>query len=203
MYMEKTNTPLKMNLSFFSEGEPPKEEETAIDEKPKEELPKTFTQADLDRLVGKTKLELKAKIPDAERLKAFSEWEKSQQTETEKAIEKDKAFSLMEKDFKTMLLENKLLKEKIPANLIKYAMLDMAEHEDVNEGIKAFKESDLYQAFMKKETPPRFGADGKPEVTSTEADNLKAEYETAIKQKQTAKVAALIRQASEKNIKLF
>lgn len=163
--MKKTNKPLRMNLSFFSEGELP-EEETAIDEKPQEETPKMFTQADLDRLVGKTKLELKAKIPDAEKMKAFKTWEESQQSETEKAIQKDKDFLAAQNELTKAKLEVKLLKSGIPEGLIKYAMLDIAEHEDVDAGITSFKDSDIFKNLTaEKPADVNFGGNGK--VTDT------------------------------------
>ena len=48
---------------------------------------KTFTQADVDRIVADRLFRERKNQPSAERLKAFEKWEKTQQTEAEKAAE--------------------------------------------------------------------------------------------------------------------
>lgn len=54
---------------------------------------KTFTQADVDKIVSDRLARERSKMPSADELKAFGEWKKSQQTEAEKAAEREKALA--------------------------------------------------------------------------------------------------------------
>jgi len=54
---------------------------------------KTFTQADVDKIVSDRLARERSKIPSADELKAYGEWKKSQQTEAEKAAEREKALA--------------------------------------------------------------------------------------------------------------
>ena len=58
----------------------------------KQEPTKTFTQADVDRLIGERLAREKAKMPADDDLKAYKEWKKAQQSEVEKAAEREKEY---------------------------------------------------------------------------------------------------------------
>ena len=54
------------------------------------EAGKTFTQADVDRIIAERLQRERAKLPNDDELKAYREWKKSQQSEAEKAAEREK-----------------------------------------------------------------------------------------------------------------
>jgi hypothetical protein len=54
---------------------------------------KTLTQADVGKIVSDRLARERAKMPSADELKAYGEWKKSQQTEAEKAAEREKALA--------------------------------------------------------------------------------------------------------------
>ncbi|HPL81170.1 MAG TPA: hypothetical protein PLU23_01585 [Anaerolineaceae bacterium] len=64
-------------------------EDNSTAEKPE----KTFTQADVDKIVSDRLARERSKMPSADELKAFGEWKKSQQTEAEKAAERERALA--------------------------------------------------------------------------------------------------------------
>jgi len=57
-----------------------------------EKSEKTFTQAELDKVIADRLARERAKMPPPDKLKAFEEWQKSQQTEAEKAAEREKEY---------------------------------------------------------------------------------------------------------------
>jgi len=54
---------------------------------------KTFTQVELDKIINERLARERSKMPSADELKAYGEWKKSQQTEAEKAAEREKALA--------------------------------------------------------------------------------------------------------------
>lgn len=71
---------MKINLQFFAEGDPDPTPAPA----PETPAEKTFTQAELDSIVGKRLAKAMKGMPGEEELTAFRAWKESQQTEKER-----------------------------------------------------------------------------------------------------------------------
>jgi len=61
-----------------------------------EEQEKTFTQAELDRIISERIARERKNLPDEADLKAYKEWKKAQQTEAEKAAEREKEYQALQ-----------------------------------------------------------------------------------------------------------
>ncbi|MEA4811163.1 MAG: hypothetical protein VB108_01180 [Anaerolineaceae bacterium] len=71
---------------------------------------KTFTQAEVDKVLGERLARERAKMPSADELKAFGEWKKSQQTEAEKAAEREAQYAKLQADSEALRRENSVIK---------------------------------------------------------------------------------------------
>ena len=80
-----------IGLQFFAEGDPAPAPTPAPAPVPAPE--KTFTQAELDTIVGKRIAKVMKGVPEKEELDAFYKWKESQQTEREKQEKRDKELS--------------------------------------------------------------------------------------------------------------
>ena len=78
-----------------------------------QESGKTFTQADVDRIVADRLSRERKNQPSAERLKAFENWEKSQQTEAEKAAETAKKLQEAQTEAEQLRHENAVIIQDI------------------------------------------------------------------------------------------
>lgn len=80
-----------IGLQFFAEGDPASATTTPAQPSAPETAPeKTFTQAELDNIVGKRIAKAMKGVPEKEELDAFYKWKESQQTEREKQEKRDK-----------------------------------------------------------------------------------------------------------------
>lgn len=80
-----------IGLQFFAEGDPAPTPTPAPAPEPSPE--KTFTQAELDSIVGKRIAKAMKGVPEKEELDAFYKWKEGQQTEREKQEKRDKELS--------------------------------------------------------------------------------------------------------------
>ena len=78
-----------------------------------QESGKTFTQADVDRIVADRLSRERKNQPGAERLKAFEKWEKSRQTEAEKAAETAKRLREAQNEAEQLRHENAVIIQDI------------------------------------------------------------------------------------------
>jgi len=92
-------------------------------EKPTVEKPeKTFTQAELDKVLADRLARERSKMPAPEKLKAFEEWQKSQQTEAEKAAEREKALAETSAKVTALERENAIIKAGVKAEDAEYVI---------------------------------------------------------------------------------
>lgn len=103
------------------------------------EAGKTFTQADVDRIIAERLQRERAKLPNDEELKAYREWKKSQQSEAEKAAEREK--ELAELHSKKTDLEHELavLKAGVRAKDADYVIFKVSRMDgDFSENLTRF-----------------------------------------------------------------
>ena len=95
----------------------------------------TFTQADVDRIVGERLAREKEKqIPEAD-LKAFREWRKNQKTEAEKAAEREAEYQRAASENAQLKAEKKVLSAQVKpefAEFVASKVLAMGEDLEKN-----------------------------------------------------------------------
>ena len=102
---------------------------------------KTFTQAELDKIVGERLARERKNQPDPEKLKKFEEWEKSQQSEAEKAAETAKKLADAQTEAEQLRRENAVIKAGVSADDADYVMFKVGKMEgDFNDNLKKFLE---------------------------------------------------------------
>lgn len=114
---------------------------------------KTFTQADVDKIVSDRLARERSKMPSADELKAFGEWKKSQQTEAEKAAEREKA--LAEAQARSEELKRELLvswagvkAEDADFVIFKVAKMDGDVEQNLGSDPTIRKVSKMFHGFM-------------------------------------------------------
>ena len=116
---------------------------------------KTFTQADVDRIVADRLSRERKNQPSAERLKAFEEWAKSQKTEAEKAEETARELSEAKAAAKSLRHENAVIKAGVNADDVDYVLFKVGKMEgDFGDNLKKFlEENPKYTAEPTKRLP--------------------------------------------------
>lgn len=84
---------------------------------------KTFTQAELDKVIADRLARERAKMPAADKLKAFEEWQKSQQTEAEKAAEREKEYQAQQSRNSELQRELAVIKAGVKAEDAEYVIV--------------------------------------------------------------------------------
>ena len=103
---------------------------------------KTFTQAELDKIVGERLARERKNQPDPEKLKKFEDWEKSQQTEAERAAETAKKLQAADAEAEQLRRENAVIKAGVNADDADYVMFKVGKMEgDFSENLKKFLEN--------------------------------------------------------------
>lgn len=103
---------------------------------------KTFTQADVDRIVADRLSRERKNQPSAERMKAFEEWEKSQKTEAEKAEETARELSEAKAAAEALRHENAVIKAGVNADDVDYVLFKVGKMEgDFGDNLKQFLEN--------------------------------------------------------------
>ncbi len=119
----KKNTSFWRGLQFFAEGDPTPAPAPAPEPAPE----KTFTQAELDSIVGKRIAKAMKGMPGEEELTAFRAWKESQQTEKERwdtlTRERDEsktALTAAQAELEQYRREKFLLGKGVPADDVDY-----------------------------------------------------------------------------------
>ena len=100
---------------------------------------KTFTQAELDEIINDRLARERKKQPSKEELSAFSEWKKSQQTEAEKAAEREKALQAAEAKAMTLEREKAIILSGVKPDDVDYVMFKVGKLDgDFSDNLKAF-----------------------------------------------------------------
>lgn len=116
---------------------------------------KTFTQAELDKIVGERLARERKNQPDPEKLKKFEEWEKSQQTEAEKAAETAKNLADAKAEAEQLRRENAVIRAGVNADDADYVLFKVGKMEgDFSDNLKAFlEENPKYVTEQTKKVP--------------------------------------------------
>ncbi len=99
---------------------------------------KTFTQAELDKIIS-TEWRGKPNLPDETDLKAYKEWKKSQQTETEKTVEREKKYAELEAQSESLRRENTAIKAGVKTDDVDYVLFKVGKMEgEFEKNLKSF-----------------------------------------------------------------
>ena len=113
------------------------------------EQEKTFTQAELDRIISERIARERKNLPDEADLKAFKEWKKAQQTEAEKAAEREKEYQALQSKSIELERENAVIKAGVKADDAEFVIFKVSRMEG------DFKKNlDSFLAENKKFTEP-------------------------------------------------
>lgn len=131
-----------------------------------EKLEKTFTQAELDKVISDRLARERAKMP-ADKLKAFEEWQKSQQTEAEKAAEREKEYQAQAARNTELQRELAVLKMGVKAEDTEYVIFKVGKMEgEFSDNLKTFlaentkyTEPETTTVEGMKHKPPKSGDD--------------------------------------------
>lgn len=141
----------------------PKEAETQ-DTAEKQE--KTFTQAELDKVIADRLARERAKMPSAEKLKAFDEWEKAQKTEVEKQAEREAELAKVKTDNETLRRENLAYKAGVNADDLEFVVWKVGRMEgDFEANLKGFLEEN--KKYTEPETKTVEGTKHTPSTPET------------------------------------
>lgn len=135
---------------------------------------KTFTQADVDRIVSDRLARERKNQPDPERLKKFEEWEAGQKTEAEKAAETAKKLQEAQTEAETLRRENAVMKAGVNTDDADYVLFKVGKMEgDFGDNLKKFLEDNpKYKTEPTKKVP-----DGKHEPSrSDNMDGVEAAF---------------------------
>ena len=137
---------------------------------------KTFTQAELDRIVSERLARERKNQPDADEMKAYREWKKSQQTEAEKAAEREKALQAAEARALTLEREKAIILAGVKGEDVDYVMFKVGKLEgDFGDNLKKFLAEN--SKFTEPETTTVDGVKHKPgggeNMSGVEAEFLK------------------------------
>jgi len=103
------------------------------------EAGKTFTQADVDRIIAERLQRERAKLPNDEELKAYREWKKSQQSEAEKAAEREKELAELHSKKTDLERELAVLKAGVRAKDADYVIFKVSRMDgDFSENLARF-----------------------------------------------------------------
>ena len=121
------------------------------DKKDTEKAPeKTFTQAELDKVIADRLARERAKMPAADKLKAFEEWQKAQQNEAEKAAEREKELAKLQSEAENLKRENAVIKAGVNTEDVDYVLFKVGKVEgEFEKNLKTYLEEN------KKYTEPK------------------------------------------------
>lgn len=146
-----------------------------------EKLEKTFTQAELDKVIADRLARERAKMPPQDKLKAFEEWQKSQQTEAEKAAEREKEYQAQQSRNTELQRELAVIKAGVKAEDAEYVLFKVGKMEgEFADNLKAFlaentkyTEPETATVDGMKHKPPKSGDDDAIVAAAREAAGLK------------------------------
>lgn len=146
-----------------------------------EKSEKTFTQAELDKVIADRLARERAKMPPQDKLKAFEEWQKSQQTEAEKAAEREKEYQAAAARNTELQRELAVIKAGVKADDAEYVLFKVGKMEgEFADNLKAFlaentkyTEPETTTVEGMKHKPPKSGDDDAIVAAAREAAGLK------------------------------
>lgn len=146
-----------------------------------EKLEKTFTQAELDKVIADRLARERAKMPPQDKLKAFEEWQKSQQTEAEKAAEREKEYQAAAARNTELQRELAVIKAGVKAEDAEYVLFKVGKMEgEFADNLKAFlaentkyTEPETTTVEGMKHKPSKSGDDDAIVAAAREAAGLK------------------------------
>ena len=146
-----------------------------------EKLEKTFTQAELDKVIADRLARERAKMPPQDKLKAFEEWQKSQQTEAEKAAEREKEYQAQQSRNTELQRELAVIKAGVKAEDAEYVLFKVGKMEgEFADNLKAFlaentkyTEPETATVDGMKHKPSKSGDDDAIVAAAREAAGLK------------------------------
>lgn len=139
-----------------------------------EKLEKTFTQAELDKVISDRLARERAKMPAADKLKAFEEWQKSQQSEAEKAAEREKEFAKLQGEAETLKRENMAIKAGVNNGDVDYVLFKVGKMEgEFADNLKTFLAENT--KYTEPETATVEGMKHKPPLSGGE-DGVEAAF---------------------------
>lgn len=125
-----------------------------------QEQEKTFTQAELDKLIGERLKRERAKQPDKTELDAFKEWKKAQQTEQERIAEERKEFEATKNELTRLKNEREVLKSGVDAQFAEYVTYEISKLEgDFGDNLSDFLKNN--SQFQQKSNENTFQAGGR------------------------------------------
>ena len=142
---------------------------------------KTFTQAELDKVIADRLARERAKMPPQDELKAFNEWKKSQQTEAEKAAEREKEYQAQQSRNTELQHELSVIKAGVKAEDAEYVLFKVGKMEgEFADNLKAFlaentkyTEPETATVDGMKHKPSKSGDDDAIVAAAREAAGLK------------------------------
>ena len=139
-----------------------------------EKLEKTFTQAELDKVIADRLARERAKMPPQDKLKAFEEWQKSQQTEAEKAAEREKEYQAQQSRNTELQRELAVIKAGVKAEDAEYVLFKVGKMEgEFADNLKAFLAENT--KYTEPETTMVEGMKHKPPLSGGE-DGVEAAF---------------------------
>jgi hypothetical protein len=94
-----------------------------------EKQERTFTQAELDKVIADRLAREKAKYPASDKLKAFDEWQKSQQSEAEKAEERAQELAQAKAEAINLKRENAVIRAGVHTEDADYVLFKVGRME--------------------------------------------------------------------------
>ena len=137
------------------------------------EAGKTFTQADVDRIIAERLQRERAKLPNDDELKAYREWKKSQQSEAEKAAEREREYQALQSRAIELERENAVIKAGVKADDVEFVIFKVSRMEgDFKKNLDSFLAEN--KKFTKPVTENVPGTKHNPSTTDQDANFIAA-----------------------------
>jgi len=130
---------------------------------------KTFTQAELDKVIADRLARERSKMPADDELKAFKEWKKAQQTEVEKQKEREAEYAKLQSDTETLRKENIAYKLGVNAEDIDYVVYKVGKMDgEFEKNLKSYLEEN--KKFVEPKTTTVGGTQHQPSKSMDKDD---------------------------------
>jgi len=137
------------------------------------EQEKTFTQAELDRIISERIARERKNLPDEADLKAYKEWKKAQQTEAEKAAEREKEYQALQSRSIELERENAVIKAGVKADDAEFVIFKVSRMEgDFKKNLESFLSEN--KKFTEPVTENVPGTKHNPSTTDQDANFIAA-----------------------------
>lgn len=134
---------------------------------------KTFTQAELDKVIADRLARERAKMPPQDKLKAFEEWQKSQQTEADKQAEREKEYARLQSEAENLKRENLAIKAGVGLDDVDYVIYKVGKMEgDFGENLKSFLDEN--KKYTEPATKQVAGTQHQPSKSDDAGDRIAA-----------------------------